>query len=214
MARLIRAGVWLRDQEPPARKHRLYSPGATAALSAVQRLGEVPKHAVLIAVTASLGPMVAAFDKAWRAAAGGLLVGPGFADTRARRIHPFTLLKALDNQVPACLAAELGLNGPCRHFHDSNGLWPILAANINSVEPTGTAVLLVATDVRDADEAVTRRRYLAESRELPPQEGAVALLMKADPAADLPPLGKPDVSAFAAALDFARGLAPPSPNPC
>lgn len=186
MVKLVAGAACWPTLERPLKKHRLYSPGAVAAISAAEGLPGLTPDLAVVAVTTALGPMVAAFDKAWQAAAGGPLVGPGFAQTRARRIHPFTLLKALDNQVPACVARECRLLGPCRHFHDSVDLWPVVALNLADLAQQCGRVLLVVVHVRDGDEEETKHRYQARSLAVPEQEGAVALLFETGEAEPLP----------------------------
>lgn len=186
MVKLVAGTACWPTAAEPLKKHRLYSPGAVAAMTAAEGLPGLTPDVAVVAVTTALGPMVAAFDKAWLAADGGALVGPGFAQTRARRIHPFTLLKALDNQVPACLARELGLLGPCRHFHDSADLWPVVALNVRDLAAQHGRVVLVAAHVRHGDEEETKRRYSARTLAVPDREGAVALLFEAGAASPLP----------------------------
>ncbi len=200
MVKLVAGAACWSTPERPLKKHRLYSPGAVAAMAAVEGLTGLTPDLAVVAVTTALGPMVAAFDKAWQAAAGGPLVGPGFAQTRARRIHPFTLLKALDNQVPACLARELRLLGPCRHFHDSVDLWPVVALNLRDLAEQRGRVLLVAVHVRHGDEEETKRRYCAQTLAVPEKEGAVALMFEAGEAPMLPAAAGEYVFSHAAAL--------------
>jgi len=100
-----------------ARGNRTDTPATDYAKQAFARLPERSPETGLICLSGPSGPMVQAFDTAWRRAPDGRLTGPDFP-TRARRIHPFTLLRALGNGVCAGLSMGFGLRGPALNVLD------------------------------------------------------------------------------------------------
>ena len=160
---------------PVPRDHKTRAPATLYALKAAELLGVGACTLPLVTVTGPTGPMVASFDRAWRLADGGELTGPGFAGRRSRRIHPMTLLRSLQNQVPASLSIERGWCGPCLNIFDHDRLWPCLIALLPGlIKSHGQAILLLARAGRGEEEgAKFRHRFPGEDN----VEGAVALLL-------------------------------------
>ena len=146
---------------------------ATAyAVRAFARLPEVPPESGLICVSGPNGPMVEAFDGAWHRSSDGRLTGSDFP-RRARRIHPFTLLRALGNGVCAGLAERFGIIGPTLNVHDQATAPAWLLTQIEAMSARCPAVVLVLTDAgARLEEGAKRRARTGASSML---EGAVCL---------------------------------------
>ncbi|MDX1384604.1 MAG: hypothetical protein R3190_13210 [Thermoanaerobaculia bacterium] len=161
----------------PGEPHKATSVAAAYALRAVTALPLPPAAApALYTFSGPSGSTIHLFDKAWKAAADGRLLGPDFP-RRSRRIHPFTLLLSLHNQVAATLSLELGLRGPAMNLVDSPAGFVDLLPNL-ALEATRRDVLVVFSSA--ANRAEERSRLVHETGCEAGLEGAVALLFRAD----------------------------------
>ena len=92
---------------------RVNSPCAGYAQKAFELLDPPRESLGLLTCSGATGTTASNFDKAWQLAADGRLTGPGFGSSRYKRIHPFTLVRSLQNQVAASLSMTNDLKGPC-----------------------------------------------------------------------------------------------------
>ncbi|MCB1051660.1 MAG: hypothetical protein KDC71_13765 [Acidobacteria bacterium] len=165
---------------PAVRSDRELGPAAVYALRAVEALCQKRPELQLetlpfCCVSGHPGAPVSAFEKAWHLANGGPLIGPGFAETRYRRIHPFTLLTSLYNQVPAALSSKLGMTGPCHNVFEGGGNWSSLLALFRTwAQPQ---CLLVLSSANQREEEAVRNAALWPNAQ--PLEGAIAILLDA-----------------------------------
>jgi hypothetical protein len=151
---------------------RATAPGASYAVEAVQALGTDLHDAAVFTFAGPPGSALHLFD-AGRESKDGPLVSAGFGRDRSRRIHPFTVLLALQNQVAATLSLELGLRGPCCSTTDSAAAFVDLLPNM-ALALRDRAVLAVFASA--ANRAEHRSRGIHESGLSAFVEGAVALL--------------------------------------
>ncbi len=114
------------EMRPP---HRATAPGASYAVEAVGALDRDLGDAAVFTFAGPPGSALHLFE-AGRESADGPLVSAGFGRERSRRIHPFTVLLALQNQVAATLSLELGLRGPCCSTTDAAAAFVDLLPNM------------------------------------------------------------------------------------
>jgi len=159
----------------PLPAQRDISPAAAYALRACELLRLEPKPQALITLSGPSGSTLTAFDKAWLRAKGKPLVSPGFGTSRYKRIHPFTLLRSLQNQVPAVLSMKLDLRGPCLNAVDSAMGLSYLLTNAKVLLQHRAPILIVMTAAgfRDEDRSLRRHRHGSPDE----IEGAIALLV-------------------------------------
>jgi len=172
-----------------ARGNRTDTPATDYAKQAFARLPERSPETGLICLSGPSGPMVQAFDTAWRRAPDGRLTGPDFP-TRARRIHPFTLLRALGNGVCAGLSMGFGLRGPALNVLDQATAPVWLMPRIAEMLHQCPAVVLVMTDAGGRLEEGTKRR--ARTGDPSMLEGAICLLLTAEPGLGRLSMAEPD----------------------
>ena len=158
---------------------RTTSAAAVYAQRAVARMQIDPTDLALACLCGPGGPMVSAFDGAWKRSSDGRLTGTDFA-ARSRRIHPFTLLRSLQNQVAAHLSIEFGLQGPCLNALQNPTALAWMLPQLTALAATHRGVLLVLAAAGEQQEEGARRR--ARVGEGPGLEGAVSLLLTRDPA--------------------------------
>jgi hypothetical protein len=161
---------------PAAEISRTVSSAAGYALEAVRTLGALPDELALYTFSGPPGSTVHLFDRARDQSPDGRLLGPDFP-RRARRIHPFTLLVSLHNQVPATLSLELGLRGPSCNAVDDPSAFVDLLPNMTAHYERGP-VLAVLSSAADRAEERSRQRHLTGCTT--GIEGAIALLFNAD----------------------------------
>ena len=130
------------------------------AVEAVSRLSPENEGLGLITVSGPTGTTVKAFDKAWSASKDGRLTGPEFGARRSRRIHPFTLIKSLQNQTPANLSLRFGIKGPCLNFLDTPTSLAFLLPNAAAMLDQRPKILLVLAAADDREEERTKRKAL------------------------------------------------------
>jgi hypothetical protein len=156
---------------------RSVAPAAAYAVDAVRALTALPDEAALFTFAGPPGSCLHLFDPAHQGAPDGRLVGAGFALERSRRIHPFTLLLALENQVAATLSLELGLRGPCCSTTGSAAAFADLLPNMALAARTRPVLAVLASAAgrgEDRSRGVHLRGVDAAV------EGAVALLFTVD----------------------------------
>jgi hypothetical protein len=165
------AGVQCVDMRAP---RRAIAPGASYAVDAVTALDADLGRAAVFTFAGPPGSALHLFDAA-RESGDGPLVSAGFGRDRSRRIHPFTVLLALQNQVAATLSLELGLRGPCCSTTDSAAAFVDLLPNM-AMALRDRPVLAVLASA--ANRAEHRSRAIHESGLESFVEGAVALLFR------------------------------------
>ncbi len=159
---------------PEARKTT--SPAAAYALEAARAL-QVPPAAGLFTISGATGMTCDVFDGAWRRSPDGRLTGPGFAESRYKRIHPLTLITSLQNQVPAVLSMELGLTGPCLNSLESAQALVHGRTQIEAMVRTQGAALVVLATAPDRGEEALKHRLAHPAAPL--LEGGLCLLVAA-----------------------------------
>ena len=107
------------------------------------------------------------------------MTGPGFGPRRSKRIHPFTLIKSLQNQVPAALSMRFGIKGPCLNFLDTATSLAYLVPNATAMLGRCSKVLLVLAAAGDREEERSKLRAL-RPRDVG-MEGAVCFLLTPGP---------------------------------
>lgn len=152
-------------------QQRDVSRAAQYARQAVESLGKLSLDAAVYCFSGPSGAHVAQFDRACDD--DGKLLTAGFAESRARRIHPFTLLLALQNQVPAVLSMSLQLRGPCLSIFESAisfaTIFPLAVGHLAA----GRSVLVVLSSAAGEAEERARTTLFRQPREC--FEGAVAM---------------------------------------
>jgi hypothetical protein len=154
---------------------RATAPGASYAVEAVRALDASVEEAAVFTFAGPPGSALHLFD-AGRDPASGRLVSAGFGRERSRRIHPFAVLLALQNQVAATLSLELGLRGPCCSTTDSAGAFADLLPNMWMAARERPVLAVLASAAKRAEH---RSRGIFESGVDAVVEGAVALLFDA-----------------------------------
>lgn len=154
----------------PAR--RAVSPGASYAVDAVKALDVPLADAAIFTFAGPPGSALHLFD-AGRDPADGRLVSPGFGLDRSRRIHPFAVLLALQNQVAATLSLDLALRGPCCSTTDSAAAFADLVPNMALAARSRPVLAVLASAANRAEQ---KSRGVFETGSDAVIEGAVALL--------------------------------------
>lgn len=155
---------------------RAVAPGASYAVEAVRALEADLASCAVFTFAGPPGSALSLFD-AGRDPETGRLVSAGFGRDRSRRIHPFTVLLALQNQVAATLSLELGLRGPCCSTTDSAAAFADLLPNLAMAAREHPMLAVFASA---ADRAEHRARGIHQSGLEDFVEGAVALLFTPD----------------------------------
>lgn len=158
----------------PASTRRLLSPCAVYAVAAVELLETDLTSTGLVCVSGPTGSTCAAFDRAWQRSADGRLVSAGFGRGRFKHIHPFTLIRSLQNQVPAVLSMSFGMKGPCLNVLESVTALASVLPNIEAMLPRCPRVLLVLAAAGARGEERSKMEFLAPGRML--VEGAICFL--------------------------------------
>jgi len=164
------------DPQPP--RERMDSACAAYAIAAMSQLEFDPGEAALVCLSGPTGATVKAFDKAWQASPDGLLTGEGFGASRYKRVHPFTLIKCMQNQTPAMLSMRFGLQGPCLNAIESASAFAYLLPNVRAMLARRATVLLVMASAGFREEERAKQRlFIDEDQAL---EGAVCLAIRKD----------------------------------
>ena len=159
--------------ERPATFSQTVSEAAAFAIEAAQLVDLDGREPALFCITGTVGSSLHYFDKA-RESSSGRLLAPGFA-RRSRRVHPFTVLLALQNQVAAELSLHFGWKGPCSSSIDSAAAFVDLLPNIeSSLEQRPALVVMSSAAGRSED----RSWVVYQSRRQRIVSGAVALLFE------------------------------------
>ena len=157
-------------------KKKTLAPVSAYALAAVADLEmDLPEETGLACVCGPTGILVDAFDRAWQKSGDGRLTGTDFASRRYRRIHPFTLIPSLQNQVAASLSMELGLTGPCMNVISSETGMAYLLPSVAAMLTRTPLVLLVIASAGYRGEEV--RKLAAMGRTEGACEGAVVFAL-------------------------------------
>lgn len=159
---------------PPATK-KTTSPCAAYALAAVGLLSGVSQASALVTLSGATGNLAEAFDNAWTRSPDGRLCGEGFAQSRYKRIHPLTLIRSMQNQVPAVLSMTLGIKGACLNALEGEATLADLLVNIVSMLDRHPSVLLVLATAGDRGEE--RAKQLAYHAPGAGLEGAICFLL-------------------------------------
>ena len=143
------------EETTPTREKRTTSPCGAYAVQAFAGLSDVAPETGLICISGATGSTVKAFDKAWHASEDGKLTGTDFS-RRAKRIHPFTLVRSLQNQTPAVISMEFGVKGPCINALDSATSMAAVLPNIDAMLEHCPAVALIMAAAGDREEEKTK----------------------------------------------------------
>jgi len=161
------------------KEKRTVAPCAAYAEKAVAALQLEPEGMALACVSGPTGITASHFDKAWRQSEHGQLTGEGFGRSRSKHIHPFTLVRSLQNQVPAVLSMTFGFTGPCLNALASATAPALLMPCIDRLLDRCPAVLLVMASAGGREENRARLAHLVpEPLHL---EGAVCLVFTRQP---------------------------------
>lgn len=159
----------------PAQAQQTRSPAAIYAIQAVEDLGLPDLDPALYCICGPVGSSVHLLEKA-RDPETGVLVGAGFAK-RSRRIHPFTILLSLQNQVAATLSLQFGWRRACMNCMDEPTSFVDLIPSMEMRQPEGAVLLLLTSAAGRLDDR-NWHRYRDPGR--PVMEGAIALLFEAE----------------------------------
>lgn len=151
---------------------RAVSPGASYAVDAAKALEAPLAAAAIFTFAGPPGSALHLFDTG-RDPIDGRLVSPGFGLERSRRIHPFLLLLALQNQVAATLSLDLALRGPCCSTTDSAAAFADLVPNMALAARSRPVLAVLASAANRAEQ---KSRGVFETGSDAVIEGAVALL--------------------------------------
>ncbi len=155
-----------------AEDRRSSSPAAQYALMAASKLATSPTKMAMICFSGPSGAHISRFDGACDSQK--QLVSDGFAATRHRKIHPFTLLLALQNQVPAMLSMQLGMLGPCTNMFESGTSFAFALPLIEAYLRGGFRVLVVMSSAADRLEERQRTASFRASKKS--FEGAICVV--------------------------------------
>lgn len=150
------------------------SPAARYAIAAIEALDSIPENPALFVMTGPLGSTLHSFDRARHQ--NGQLTAPGFAG-RSRRIHPFTLLLSMQNQVAGTLSMHFGWTASCFTLCDSPRAFADIIVNFRMASRDSTAIV-VLTSAAGRDEDAS---WHATIDDRPVIEGGIALV--SDPGA-------------------------------
>ncbi len=156
---------------PQARQTR--SPASIYAIQAVENLGIRDLDPALYCICGPVGSSLHLLEKA-RDPATGILVGAGFA-RRSRRIHPFTILLSLQNQVAATLSVHFGWRRACMNSMDEPTSFVDLMPSMEIRQAEGSVLLLMTSAAGRLDD---RSWHHYRDPGQPVIEGAIALLFE------------------------------------
>lgn len=160
-------------QVPTAKAAQTRSPASAYAIAAVEALDLGDDEPALYCVSGPTGSNLHRFDPACDLAKGESLHDADFARRRSRKIHPFTLLLGIQNQVAANLSLYFGWNGPCCNGIESSAAFVDLIPSMELALRKRPA-LVVMSSAADRREDRSWYRYRAPGKRI--LEGAVALL--------------------------------------
>lgn len=158
----------------PFEAKRTLSPAAGYAVEAVKLLGRATHPQAMVCMSGPTGMMADAFAPIKQQAEDNCLWGPDFP-RRSRRMHPLTLVRNLQNQVPSVLSMTFGIHGPVVNALDSATALAYLLPNLAQLLKTYSEVLLVmASAANRREEAWKRECFNPASVGL---EGAFAFIL-------------------------------------
>lgn len=185
---------------PPAKATQTRSPASAYAIAAVEALDLGGEEPALYCVSGPTGSSLHHFDSACDAAKGESLHDADFARRRWRKIHPFTLLLGIQNQVAANLSLRFGWNGPCCNGIESSAAFVDLIPSMELALRERPA-LVVMSSAGDRREDRSWYRYRTPGKTI--LEGAVALLFT--PGGRLGRINVANVGSRTGALRIGRG---------
>ena len=156
--------------EKASEQHR-QAPASTYAIEALSRL-DLPADPRVITISGPPSELMHYVRPIKERSADGRLMGPGLA-RRLRRLHPYALLLALQNQSTASISMAFGLRGPCVNLIEGATAF-VDALRILELGKDRETTLLVMSSAADRFE----KRELArlEFPDLVLVEGAICLL--------------------------------------
>ena len=157
--------------QPQASQTR--SPASIYAIQAVEDLGIQDRDPALYCICGPVGSSVRLLEKA-RDPESGVLVGAGFA-RRSRRIHPFTILLSLQNQVAATLSLHFGWRRACMNSMDEPTSFVDLIPSMEMRQAEGAVLLLMTSAAGRLDD---RSWHHYRDPGQPVVEGAITLLFE------------------------------------
>lgn len=153
------------------------SAAAFYAIQAVEALDLGESQPALYCITGPSGSTLHLLERARDPTHNSRLIEGDFGRHRSRRIHPFTLLLSLQNQVAASVSLRFGWHGPCTNAVESSAAFVDLIPSIElSLRQRSSLVVLSSA----ADRREDRSWYTYRARRNRILEGAVALLFDPD----------------------------------
>ncbi len=158
---------------PAAKAEQTRSPASAYAIAAVEALDLGDDEPALYCVSGPTGSSLHHFDRACDPAKGESLHDTDFARRRARKIHPFTLLLGIQNQVAAHLSLHFGWNGPCCNGIESSAAFVDLIPSMELALRKRPALVVMSSAAGRCEDR-SWCQYRAPGKRI--LEGAVALL--------------------------------------
>lgn len=142
---------------PPLKAQRVLSPCARYAIDAVAGLDRKQIPQAMVCLCGPTGITAEAFEPARKQSLDGKIWGPDFT-RRSRRIHPLTLIRSLQNQVPAALSQKFHIHGPVLNTLETATALTYLLPNIQCLLDRYQQVLLVLASAGDRMEENAKRQ--------------------------------------------------------
>lgn len=155
----------------PSQASRTCSPAAAYARDAAALLPNLASDTAMICVMGATGMTADVFAKARTT---DRLVDADFGRKRYKRIHPFTLVRSLQNQAASELSMHFGYQGPCLNFIDGEAGLAQIPLHVKALLARCRHVLLVFTSAPDRSEESGKCAQLVQPGVL--AEGAAAFL--------------------------------------
>lgn len=153
---------------------RAFAPSSLYAIAAVEMLRVRTMPQAMVCLSGSTGMMADVFEPARRRSDNGRLVGGNYARA-SRRIHPLTLIRSLQNQVPSALSQTFGIHGPVLNSLESATALAYLLPNMEAFVRTHGQVLLVLASAGNRREERAKRECFLGTRA--GREGAFVFLL-------------------------------------
>ena len=157
---------------------KIASPAATFAIQAVEQMSLPRCNLALACLSGPPGATISAFDRAWKLSESNSLVGQDFAKTRSKRIHPFTLARSMQNQVPGMLAKHFAITGAVLNAVDSSTALVYMLPNLHAMLERHDALLLVLSSAGFYEEEYSKHLFQYPNRE--GLEGAICFLISTE----------------------------------
>jgi len=153
---------------------RTFSPSALYAMKAVGLLAPKPMPQAMVCLSGATGMMADQFEVPIRLSKSGTLSGPLFTKN-SRKIHPLSLIRSLQNQIPSALSQAFQIHGPVFNSIESATAMAYFLPNIRHLVKGGQRVLLVLASAADRREEKSKRQcFFPNSQGI---EGAFAFLL-------------------------------------